>query len=127
MKAFIIVLVVLISSCDNDSKSVFIKKDLIISTVDINGDAYPITEVVWWYKSSPDVRNNLECDTDACNTWELPQTIEGDISISGYHSVVFENDEYCAEVFSGHSDFYIDANMQHEYTIEIRFTGAVCS
>ncbi|WP_019026949.1 hypothetical protein [Colwellia piezophila] len=127
MKTLIFILVLLLSSCDNDSKSVPTEQDLIISTVDINGDAYPILEVVWWYESTPDVLYNLVCDTDLCHTWQFPQDIEGAIFISGSNSVIFENDEFCFEVFSGQSEFYIAANMQQELTIEILYIGAVCS
>ena len=127
MKALIFILVIFLVSCDNDSKSVSTESNLIISTIDINGDAYPISEVVWQYESGPDVSYTLVCDTDLCDTWELPLEVEGNLLISGYNSVQFDNDELCAELFSGQSSLNVNADIQQELSIEIIYNGAVCS
>jgi len=127
VKALIFISVLFLASCDSDSNSVSTESNLIISTVDINGDAYPITEVVWQYESAPDVFYTLECDTDLCDIWEFPLEVEGNLLISGYNSVQFDNDEFCAELFSGQSSLNVKADVQQELSIEIIYDGAVCS
>jgi hypothetical protein len=121
-----LVLVLFLTGCDSDSEVENTDKGLVISTVDINGDDYPVSEVVWSYQTEPDVWFNLECDNDVCDTWELPQNTEGSIIISGSHSVQFENDEYCWEIFSGQTSFDIDTDTEQELTIEILYSQSLC-
>jgi hypothetical protein len=127
VKALIFIVVLFLASCDSDSDSVYTGNNLIISTVDINGDAYPITEVIWRYESDPEVSHTLECDTDVCDTWEFPLKVEGNVLISGYNSVQFDNDEFCAELFHGQRSLNVKADIPQELSIEIIYDGAVCS
>ena len=124
LKILMLGLVLFLTGCDSDSEVETTGKSLIISTVDINGDDYPVSEVTWSYQSKPDVWFNLECDKDVCDTWVLPEDTEGTVIISGYHSVPFENDEYCSETFSGRNSFNIDTSQ--ELTLEIIYSQAIC-
>ena len=127
MKALIFILAIFLASCDSDSTTVITENNLIISTVDINGDAYPITRVVWQYESAPGLSYALVCDTEVCDTWELPLGVEGNLLILGYNSIPLENDKYCAEFFNGQGSLNVKADIQQELSIEIIYNGAICS
>ncbi|MCI2285741.1 hypothetical protein L3081_23135 [Colwellia sp. MSW7] len=125
MKALIFILVIFVIGCNNDSE--IAEYNLIISTVDINGDAYPLSEIVWWYESNPDIRYNLECDAEVCSTWEFPLEVEGSIFMRGSNTVLFENDPACWEVFDGESNLVVDANIEQKLDLNIIFNGSVCT
>lgn len=110
MKALIFILVIFITGCDNDSE--LAEYNLVISSVDINGDGYPLSKISWWYESKPDIKYNIECEVETCSTWDFPLDVEGSVIITGYNTVAFENDPACWDVFEGESNLIVDANIE---------------
>lgn len=117
----------LLSGCYSTAKTDLIEEDLAISIVDIDGLSFSISEVVWWYETSPEKRVNLTCDIDLCHTWILPKEVKGAIYITGYHSKPFKNDQYCAELFEGQHYLYIESTTPKNLSIEVIFSGLACS
>jgi hypothetical protein len=126
---FLVIYTLFLIGCNNDAKSESNKNgsNLVITTIDNNGEIYPVSAVIWWYESDVESRYNLECNADLCDTWILPSDVSGQIYIESWNSVPMENDQYCADVYQGESNIYIYNDSFQEISIGLYYYGSVCS
>ncbi|MFT6529794.1 MAG: hypothetical protein ACJAZB_001445 [Psychrosphaera sp.] len=127
MKSLCITLFTLIlTGCDDRLSSSGDGSNLTILTTDIAGKRLPINRVYWVYDSEPNVLHELECKTELCDSWYLPVEIEGNIAVFAENAVPFDNDPYCAEVYSGEKSILIDKNQAQTITIEVKYSDSLC-
>lgn len=127
MKSLYLTLISLIlMGCGDGLHSSGDRNNLTIFTTDIAGNRLPINRVYWVYDSEPNILFELECTTELCDSWYLPVEIEGNIAVFAENAIPFDNDPYCAEVYSGEKSILIDKNQAQTITLEVTYSASYC-